>query len=886
MATLQSLPYWQVLDDTGLPASGALIYAYYVGTSTPRDTYTTYQGTIPSAWPVVCDSEGRAVIFLGAGLYKFVITDSLSNILETIDGVGGQGGSIIVNTVVGSVNSVKALAPNIVQYVTALGYHSIGDGGGGSFYWGANIVSGDDDGAIIAPTTPDVLNPGSWIRIFDGDTPANILIWGAQSGQVCQTAFSNALTFCANNERALAIPAGTYYLNSDPGFSATTEIVFDPEAVISWSNAFTPAISPVIGRDDVSQHFAVQYVPNFTAGTEVRPEWFTDATATTDYSPALQQCINSVSVNGGVVRVPDSSGYTVLSGLTPAANVQIIGQTNSKIVMDPAFTDTYMMDGTASNFAVNKVSFVGTDSTASFGLRVVGANVDIQGNSFSNLNYPLTIGGVSGIQGSNIRVEQNEFYECNAAGVILNSGGVIVDDNRFDMDTDAPAIAQVGATAGDVRISNNVIEMDATNGYTDAILLSTNGGTGTYTVTGNYINGSDGSTLDAAIKISDMSVPVIVDGNIILGQETTVDGTNYWTGTGIKESGTNTSVIYGPGNIINGFGVPGVDTSVSEFVTTAPRYIDIGNDLEVEINGDMTALNSVQINNNLTVDQTTVLNDMSAQNIVTTSLHTTNMTFGPNNVYIQGARSFPVAIGRNFPFRDSTDNNTDTTGQSFFNITYQEFFNLIGINIPYVMQSSGSSGKLHIYPHLTTTDSTTLTVNTNTTFTLNVTPGLQVTTGGVVQLTAAADVTRYMRGTVTSYDPVTGILVVYIGTNVGVGGTETGWNISFASFPPEFPSNSGQPISVICGNGLAYKEEYGNIQACAPGMVNMTPTCWTLSVLSNAQDATIGSNGVSYATRLLSASSAWGEPGTLIGVGTISDGTAAGQTITPMVPSV
>jgi hypothetical protein len=868
MATLQSLPYWQVLDDQGLPAAGAQIYAYYVGTSTPRDTYTTYQGNIPSAWPVVCDSAGKAIIFLGAGLYKFIITDSLNNIIKMVDGVGGQGQSIVVSTVVGSVNSLKALAPNIVQYVVCLGYHTVGDGGGGAFYWGANITSGQDDGAIVAPTNPDVLNPGSWIRVFDGDAPANILVWGAQAGQNADVAFSNALTFCANNERALLIPTGTFYLNSDPGFSANIPVEFDPEGIISYSNIFHPSITPVIGRDDVSQHFAVQYVPNFSAGTEVRPEWFTDRISTADYSLAIQQSMDSVTLNNGVVRIPDGY-YSILGQLTPRDNVTLIGQgPDSIIAPGNAFTDALLMDGTANNASISNISFNGLDSTNYMGLRIVGTNLNIDNNRFDNMYYPLTVGGVSGIQGSNIRVSENSLTSSSGAALLIGTGGVDVVDNDIYNTEDVPAIVQYGNATGDIHIKDNNITMSTGGGWTNAVIINSDTLSGIVEVRDNVILG-DGTCNDSGIKVSDTEKTVTIDDNHLFSA--TLDGSSY--GTAIEETGLDPAIFYGPGNIMSGF--------QNEYITTLPRYIDIGNDLEVEINGDMTALNNLQVNNNLTVDATTYLNDMSANGANINNLHTTNFSFGPTNVSIQAARTFPCVVGTAWPFTSSIV--TDSTIIKPITVTYQEFFNLIAINVPYfqITMDGGDptdNTGFFLYPYLQSAYAQTLTINTGA-LPITISSNLQVRNGEDVQITSLNNSAKYMRGTVTTYDPTTGDMTANI-TAVGSGGSDNSWNVAFREFPPEFPTNSASPcllVTAVTAGGV-----HPDL-ASAPGQVQMNSLYWRPSISYVYTSDSVGSE---FRIHWQHDST---DLGWVAGMGGITNDNPivkSGQTILTMTPSV
>lgn len=82
----------QVFTPAGLPLSGGLINTYLAGSSTPAATYTTSAGNIANSNPIQLGPDGRppAEIWLTAGIaYKFVLTDSLANLIQTYDNISG-----------------------------------------------------------------------------------------------------------------------------------------------------------------------------------------------------------------------------------------------------------------------------------------------------------------------------------------------------------------------------------------------------------------------------------------------------------------------------------------------------------------------------------------------------------------------------------------------------------------------------------------------------------------------------------------------------------------------------------------------------------------------------------------------------------------------------
>ena len=83
---------FQFLTSGGLPLTAGTLSTYGAGSSTPLTTYTTSAGTVANPNPVVLNADGRPPqeIWLSAGMgYKFVLADSLGNVLATYDNLIG-----------------------------------------------------------------------------------------------------------------------------------------------------------------------------------------------------------------------------------------------------------------------------------------------------------------------------------------------------------------------------------------------------------------------------------------------------------------------------------------------------------------------------------------------------------------------------------------------------------------------------------------------------------------------------------------------------------------------------------------------------------------------------------------------------------------------------
>jgi microcystin-dependent protein len=94
MATRLLPPGYQQFDANGDPVSGAKLYTYEAGTSTPKKTYSDAGLTIENSNPVEADSAGRfGAIFATTGSYALEMQTSTGVTLWTADPVDGASGS-------------------------------------------------------------------------------------------------------------------------------------------------------------------------------------------------------------------------------------------------------------------------------------------------------------------------------------------------------------------------------------------------------------------------------------------------------------------------------------------------------------------------------------------------------------------------------------------------------------------------------------------------------------------------------------------------------------------------------------------------------------------------------------------------------------------------
>lgn len=103
-------PVFRALDANGKPLSGGLLYSYAAGSSTPLATYADANRGAANANPMVLDSSGRANIFLGLAVYKFVLQDATGVQQWTIDNINGIPSPGSVSSVFGRTGAVVAVS--------------------------------------------------------------------------------------------------------------------------------------------------------------------------------------------------------------------------------------------------------------------------------------------------------------------------------------------------------------------------------------------------------------------------------------------------------------------------------------------------------------------------------------------------------------------------------------------------------------------------------------------------------------------------------------------------------------------------------------------------------------------------------------------------------
>ena len=90
MTTASLAPYLvqRFQDNNNNPLVGGLLYSYMAGTNTPQVTYTDTTAATPNTNPIVMNARGECGVYIKPNVsYKFSLTDSLGNVIWTVDNI-------------------------------------------------------------------------------------------------------------------------------------------------------------------------------------------------------------------------------------------------------------------------------------------------------------------------------------------------------------------------------------------------------------------------------------------------------------------------------------------------------------------------------------------------------------------------------------------------------------------------------------------------------------------------------------------------------------------------------------------------------------------------------------------------------------------------------
>lgn len=241
----------QFIDQNGLPLANGTVGFYAPGTLNPQATYQDQAGTIQNANPISLDSRGQAIIW-GSGTYRQIVKDASGvtiwdQVVDTpasgssLAGTSGAGGAAYVgfdgttlasfflsknNRVVDSIAALRGLSKTTYTRAFVTGYYAAGDGGGGAYWYDSTDTASTDNGGTIIVAA----DGGRW-KLASTSMISLKQLGAKGDGTTDDTAATQAaMTWCATNNRALYVPAGTYKITSPVSTSVAITIIGEAQS--------------------------------------------------------------------------------------------------------------------------------------------------------------------------------------------------------------------------------------------------------------------------------------------------------------------------------------------------------------------------------------------------------------------------------------------------------------------------------------------------------------------------------------------------------------------------------------------------------------------------------------------------------------------------------
>lgn len=289
-------PYQTVFDNSGNVVSGACVWTYLAGTTTPATTYADSGLTTANANPIIASSSGRFVAYLTAGQsLKFVYETACTppahgSVLQTVDNViatpSNAGGVDVVGTA-----GEALLAGNVV-------YLSDGSGSKTAGQW----FKADNTNTYSSTTNP----VGMVTAPIASGATGTVRMAGTVSGL---SSLSVGVSYYIGTSGAITSTQPAANSRRLGAADTTSTLVLQPEGVPAFSGVLTvntsanTISSPTQPRCAVSNS-TTQSIPNTTV------------TALTADTEAFDVgAMHSTSVNTSRLTVPTGgAGLYLLSG--------------------------------------------------------------------------------------------------------------------------------------------------------------------------------------------------------------------------------------------------------------------------------------------------------------------------------------------------------------------------------------------------------------------------------------------------------------------------------------------------------------------------------------------------------------------------------------------
>ncbi len=525
MSLMPQTPFqWFVPATTGtglVPADGYKAKFYAAGTTTPKAIYEDAALSTPYPTPsnvAVLDSQGRALIYLGSGAYKLVITDPSDNPVYSQDNISGES-----SFGTGFANSFADLASvdtTLNQYTYIGGYYLPGDGGEGMFF---NKTSADAaDGGYIQASTFDPTK--RWFRIPDenGDVRAASFGYMALTAGTQTSAMMAADAYAAANSARLLI---AYGFNAEIGsMSFNAPIVrFSPNAGLHGvSSVPTIVFNGVIEAGEWAIFSRMTVTLSFHQ-TSI-PYWFG---ATPGGDPGVNATAFAAwKAAGAALFVVPSGAWPHTGTFTPVSDrITVFNGSVGTRASGTFYGPASLINGNLSLDLTGNYGFTGSTEFAG-NVTLLGA---LNQTGDQNVTGDITVTG-------ELDVSSFIFSSSTIQGNALSSITTIQSGTEITAGTSLKA--QAGTSGQNFKAAGNLFSVQTGNSSIPANTLSADGDSITIKAGGTY---TGGSAADIITQITIGGVVVLTSGGAQTLGETS--GSYYMEATITRNGATSAHCI-------------------------------------------------------------------------------------------------------------------------------------------------------------------------------------------------------------------------------------------------------------------------------------------------------------------------------------------------------
>lgn len=197
------VPFLHPINGSGTPYPGALLYFYTAGTTTPLDTYSDLNLSVPNTNPVVADANGMfGQIFLGSVTYDVVLKTSAGATIWTAEDVAAAAVSAATTTVAGIVE-LATTAEALTGSSTTLGMTPATVAAAIQQGFSYGTTGGTANAITVTPTvTPTALASGMvlYFRALSNNTAATTINYAGLGAVSARVDGGSGATACAGGE--------------------------------------------------------------------------------------------------------------------------------------------------------------------------------------------------------------------------------------------------------------------------------------------------------------------------------------------------------------------------------------------------------------------------------------------------------------------------------------------------------------------------------------------------------------------------------------------------------------------------------------------------------------------------------------------------------------